>query len=64
MNFAVHVATFAACNSGIWFFQKIQAATWPWAVWVTGAWVLILGVHGIYIFAIADYSSTTPQRPG
>lgn len=63
MNFAVHVAILAACNSGLWFFQKIQAATWPWAVWVTGIWVLVLGVHGIYIFAIADYSATTPDQP-
>ncbi|MEB3281711.1 MAG: 2TM domain-containing protein [Lyngbya sp.] len=63
MNFAVHVAIFAACNSGLWFFQKIQAAAWPWVVWVTGVWVLLLGVHGIYIFAIADYSSIRTNQP-
>ena len=63
MNFAVHVAIFAACNSGLWFFQKIQAAAWPWAVWVTGVWVLLLGIHGIYIFAIADYSSIRTNQP-
>ncbi|MDY7022612.1 MAG: 2TM domain-containing protein [Cyanobacteriota bacterium] len=61
MNFAVHVAIFTACNSGLWFFQKVQGASWPWAVWVTTSWVLLLVVHGIYIFAIADYSSATPN---
>lgn len=63
MNFAVHVAIFAACNSGLWFFEKIQAAGWPWAVWVTGAWALLLGIHAVYIFAIADYSSARQNQP-
>lgn len=63
MNFATHVAIFAACNSGLWFFDIIQQAEWPWANWVTGGWALVLVAHGVYIFAIADYtqSATTPQ---
>jgi integral membrane sensor domain MASE1 len=63
MNFATHVAIFAACNSGLWFFDIIQRAEWPWATWVTGGWALVLVAHGVYIFAIADYtqSATTPQ---
>jgi hypothetical protein len=56
MNFAVHVALFAAVNSGVWFFRTVQAATWPWAVWLTGGWLLALIAHAIYIFAIASYS--------
>lgn len=66
MTFAVHVAIFAACNSGIWFFRTLQYANWQWAYWVTGVWALILLSHGIYIFAIADYSplsnKTTPTK--
>ncbi len=62
MTFAVHVATFTACNSGIWFFQNIQNATWPWITWFTGLWALVLGVHGVYIFAIADYSSVPSNK--
>lgn len=61
MNFAVHVATFAAINSGLWFFQIVQAQQWPWTLWVTGGWILVLLSHGIYIFAIADYSD--PSLP-
>lgn len=56
MNFAVHVAVFAASNSGVWFFRTLQHAAWPWTLWVTGAWATALVVHGIYIFAIANYS--------
>lgn len=56
MNFAVHVAVFAATNSGIWFFQTLQYQDWPWAVWLTGSWAAGLVAHAIYIFAIADYS--------
>ncbi|HEY9674049.1 MAG TPA: 2TM domain-containing protein [Waterburya sp.] len=56
MNFAVHVAIFAACNSGIWFFRTLYHADWRWTYWVTGLWALILVGHAVYIFAIADYS--------
>lgn len=56
MNFAVHVAICAACNSGFWFFRTLYHADWRWTYLVTGVWVLILVGHGVYIFAIADYS--------
>lgn len=56
INFAVHVALFAAFNSGLWFFSQLQVITWPGAKWVTGIWAFILLVHMIYVFAIADYS--------
>jgi hypothetical protein len=56
MNFAFHVAVFAACNSGLWFFDTIKQANWPWAIWVTGIWAGILLIHLLYIVAIADYS--------
>ncbi len=62
MNFALHVAVFAAVNSGIWFFQNVQAATWTWSVWFTGVWAAALASHAIYIFAIANYSDAkTPS---
>jgi hypothetical protein len=61
MNFAVHVAVFAACNSGIWFFRTLQHADWRWAYFVTTVWAAILVGHAIYIFAIADYSPLPAQ---
>lgn len=60
MTFATHVALFAACNSGMWFFRVLQKADWSWSVWVTGAWLAVLVAHAIYIFAIADYSEPIP----
>ncbi|GET40534.1 2TM domain-containing protein [Microseira wollei] len=57
MNFATHVAIFAASNSGLWFFDNLQKASWPWAIWVTGGWLIVLVAHAVYIFAIADYSA-------
>lgn len=63
MNFAIHVAIFGATNSGIWFFRTLQSTNWSWSVWVTGGWLLALVVHGVYIFAIADYSESA-GKPG
>jgi integral membrane sensor domain MASE1 len=56
INFAVHVALFAAANSGSWFFRVLQDATWPWTIWMTGIWGGVLLLHGLYIFGLADYS--------
>lgn len=56
MNFAVHVAVFAAINSGVWFVRTLQAQDWTWSIWLTGAWAFVLVTHAVYIFAIADYS--------
>jgi 2TM domain len=60
MTFATHVALFAACNSGVWFFRIIQHQDWVWSVWMTGGWAASLVAHALYIFAIADYSEPTP----
>lgn len=62
MTFATHVALFAASNSGMWFFKILQAQAWPWTVWVTGGWAIALLAHGIYVFAIADYSEPAAPR--
>ncbi|MGB8701676.1 MAG: 2TM domain-containing protein [Thermosynechococcaceae cyanobacterium] len=57
INFALHVALFAACNSGVWFFRLLQQEAWPWTLWLTGGWLALLLGHGLYIFVIADYSN-------
>lgn len=56
MNFAVHVAGFAACNSILWFVSQFTHADWQWAKWVTGIWAIFLFLHFVYISAIANYS--------
>lgn len=56
MNFALHVAIFAAGNSGLWFFHILKFPAWHGAIWVTGIWGTLLLLHLIYIVAIADYS--------
>jgi hypothetical protein len=56
INFAVHVATFAAINSGLWFVHTIKLADWSWLTWLTLTWLGVLLLHLIYISAIADYS--------
>lgn len=61
MNFAVHVAIFAACNSGVWFFRTLQYADWQWSYFLTGLWGATLLGHAVYIFAIADYSPKPSQ---
>ena len=61
MNFALHVAIFAAVNSGQWFFNTLQPGSLPWAHWVAGIWAVVLLFHLVYIFAIADYSELTPK---
>ena len=61
MNFAVHVAIFAVCNSGLWFFHNLKSAIWEWLPWLTSSWVVILLLHLIYISVIADYSESTAK---
>ena len=63
MTFAVHVAALAAVNSGLWFAHTLNPVWVPWVKWVTLAWVGVLAVHGVYIFAIADYSGTYVPEP-
>lgn len=59
MNFATHVAAFAASNSGLWFVETLQHRADGWAPWLTLAWLGGLALHGLYVFAIADYSPET-----
>jgi hypothetical protein len=63
MNFALHVAIFAATNSGLWFAHTLNPLWVPWVNWFTLAWAAGLFSHGVFIFAIADYSEpqTLPQ---
>lgn len=59
MNFALHVATFSATNSGMWFLNTLKPDSLPWAPWVALSWTVLLLVHLVYVFAIADYSEST-----
>lgn len=62
MNFAMHVAIFAATDSGLWFFHNLNLADWQWLPWLTGGWVVLLLLHLVYISAIADYSEPSPTN--
>ena len=65
INFALHVAIFAATNSGLWFAHQLNPLWVPWVATLTGGWGLVLLGHLIYIGAIADYSgSYTPEEEG
>ncbi|MGD1943443.1 MAG: 2TM domain-containing protein [Leptolyngbyaceae cyanobacterium] len=58
MNFAIHVALFAAINSGLWFAHEINGDWVAWVSKLTLVWLVVLVSHALYIFAIADYSGT------
>ncbi|MDJ0799422.1 MAG: hypothetical protein QNJ51_21830 [Calothrix sp. MO_167.B12] len=62
MNFAVHVAIFAATNSGLWFFHNFLATNWQWLSWFTLSWLGLLLTHLIYISAIANYVEVKSQK--
>jgi hypothetical protein len=59
MNFALHVAIFAASNSSLWFFNTLKPGSLPWVRWVSLIWSVVVLIHLIYISAIADYSEQT-----
>ncbi|MDB9526637.1 2TM domain-containing protein [Oscillatoria sp. CS-180] len=63
MTFAVHVALFAAVNSGLWFAHQINVEWVPWVSKVTLVWLVGLVAHAAYIFAIADYSNSYVIEP-
>ncbi|MGG6293139.1 hypothetical protein ACQ4M4_01850 [Leptolyngbya sp. AN02str] len=58
MNFALHVAVFAATNSGLWFFETVKPGSLMNLGVVSGVWLAALVVHAVYIFAIAKYPVT------
>ncbi|SKB12067.1 conserved hypothetical protein [Planktothrix sp. PCC 11201] len=62
VNFATHVAIFATINSGLWFFHNLQSTDWSWLTGFTLIWLSAIALHGLYIFAIADYSPVTPDQ--
>ena len=55
INFAFNVAMFATLMSGTWFFQLLYRTDWAWTPKVTLGWLGILVLHGVYVFAIAQY---------
>ena len=55
-SFAANVAVFAAANSGMWFLNILLRANWSWAESMTGIWALVLLLHALYVFKIANYS--------
>jgi len=57
INFALHVAFFAAVNSGIAFFARLWRSDWPWALWLGLIWITLLLVHALYVFALARYDA-------
>ncbi len=63
INFAVHVAGFALVNSSLWFFNTLNPGSLPQAKIVTLVMLAILFVHGVYIFAIADYTQPIAAPP-
>ncbi|MEA5463867.1 hypothetical protein [Leptothoe sp. PORK10 BA2] len=60
INFAVHVAAFSAFNSGLWFFHGFMPGTLLWLPKLTLPWLGVLVCHGVWLFAIANY---TPSKP-
>lgn len=62
INFAVHVAAFAAFNSGLWFFHEFMPSTLLWLPKFTLLWLGGLVSHGVWLFAIASYpAAETPS---
>ncbi|ANV85224.1 hypothetical protein NIES970_21520 [[Synechococcus] sp. NIES-970] len=60
MNFIVHVMVYLAINSPIWFTTLIQTTVErPWVKPFSLIWLGILGLHLLYITAIADYSEAS-----
>ncbi|MEM8614117.1 MAG: hypothetical protein AAGF93_18990 [Cyanobacteria bacterium P01_H01_bin.105] len=56
LNFAVHVAAFTAFNSGLWFFHEFMPGTLLWLPKLTLPWLVLLMTHGVWLFAIANYT--------
>jgi hypothetical protein len=61
MTFAVHVAAFTAVNSGLWFVHNLQPGVLLWLPIFSWVWAGGLGLHAVYVFAIATYDQ--PPSP-
>ncbi|MBO9999381.1 MAG: 2TM domain-containing protein [Cyanobacteria bacterium SID2] len=58
VNFALHVAIFAASNSFAWFLYVLYHIEESWTLWASVAWAVALFVHGVYVFGLAKYSES------
>jgi len=56
INFAFHVALFLCANSGLLFFEQFFRADWPWRVWLTGVWFMLLLAHTFWLFRLVKYT--------
>ena len=56
MNFALHVMVFITINSGLWFYHNLVRAEWPWLTSFSLIWFGGLGLHFLYIAALANYA--------
>ncbi|MEN9215476.1 MAG: 2TM domain-containing protein [Gloeomargarita sp. DG02_4_bins_56] len=61
INWAVHIAFFAAVNSGLWFVRELNGAL-PQLPWLTGAWALGLLLHGFYVVRLARYEESKDAK--
>jgi hypothetical protein len=46
---ALHIAIYAALNSGLWFYRSITYQDWQWQGWMIIWWALILLGQGIWV---------------
>ncbi|MEM6256523.1 MAG: hypothetical protein AAF821_26745 [Cyanobacteria bacterium P01_D01_bin.156] len=58
INFAVHVAAFAAVNSILWFLHELMQGTLMWLPKFSAVLLSLLMVHGIWVFMIATYQTS------
>ncbi|MBF2098025.1 MAG: hypothetical protein IGQ88_06575 [Gloeomargaritaceae cyanobacterium C42_A2020_066] len=68
INLAVHVAAFAAVNSGLWFGAQLltqpgESLVWPWLPWITGVWLGFLVIHGAYVLWATPAPTDQPSPP-
>ena len=62
INFALHIAIYTALNSGMWFVHQIKPNSLLWLNWFSLGWLLLIVLHGMFIFAIADYSPSSDSK--
>ncbi len=60
VNLTIHFMAFAALNSGLWFFQKINHP-WNHLNWLTEIWLLVLTLHLVFVIAKRPTDSDTIQ---
>ena len=58
-----HAMIYSTLVTGLWLFQLLYRADWPWLKPFVTGWTVLLTVNAVWVLAIARYPGLDPNKP-